>query len=70
MKVVRKYIDKTHRRVTMEYIMLDSVNDMDSCALELVHLLKGINQTRKKPPFLYMYFEQSISYHDLHNFAM
>lgn len=42
MDVVRRYIDKTHRRVTMEYIMLDSVNDMDECALELVKLLKGI----------------------------
>ena len=42
MSVVKKYIDKTNRRVTMEYIMLDSVNDMDSCALELVRLLKGM----------------------------
>ncbi len=41
--VVKRYIDKTHRRVTMEYIMLDGVNDMDSCALELSRLLKGIN---------------------------
>ena len=43
MSVIKKYIDKTHRRVTMEYIMLDSINDMDSCAVELSHLLKGIN---------------------------
>lgn len=42
MDVVKRYIDKTHRRVTMEYIMLDSVNDMDECALELVKLLRGI----------------------------
>ena len=41
--VVKKYINKTHRRVTMEYIMLDSVNDMDKCAIELSRLLKGIN---------------------------
>ena len=43
MDVIRKYIDKTHRRVTMEYIMLDCVNDMDSCALELCSLLRGMN---------------------------
>ena len=43
MDVIKKYIDKTHRRVTMEYIMLDCVNDMDSCALELSFLLRGMN---------------------------
>ncbi len=43
MDVIKKYITKTNRRVTMEYIMLDHINDMDSCALELVKLLKGIN---------------------------
>ena len=43
MNVIKKYIHKTNRRVTMEYIMLDSVNDMDSCALELSELLKGMN---------------------------
>ncbi len=43
MNVVKKYIEKTNRRVTMEYIMLDSINDMDSCAIELSHLLQGIN---------------------------
>ena len=43
MKVIKKYIMKTNRRVTMEYIMLDSVNDMDSCAYELVNLLHGMN---------------------------
>ena len=42
MDVVRKYIHKTNRRVTMEYIMLDSINDMDSCAIELANLLKGL----------------------------
>ena len=43
MGVIRKYIDKTHRRVTMEYIMLDGVNDREKDALELVNLLKGMN---------------------------
>ena len=43
MGVVKKYISQTNRRVTMEYIMLDSINDMDSCALLLCKLLKGVN---------------------------
>ena len=43
MDVIKRYIKKTNRRVTMEYIMLDKVNDMDSCAIELANLLKGIN---------------------------
>ena len=41
--VIRKYIDKTNRRVTFEYILLDGINDMDECALELANLLKGMN---------------------------
>ena len=43
MPVVKKYIEKTRRRVTFEYILLDGVNDMDSCAWELAKLLKGMN---------------------------
>ena len=42
-QVIRKYIQKTNRRVTMEYIMLDSINDMEECALELASRLKGLN---------------------------
>ena len=41
--VIREYIKKTNRRVTMEYIMLESVNDSSDCALELVKRLKGLN---------------------------
>ena len=40
---VKEYIDKTNRRVTFEYILLDGVNDGEKCALELSRLLKGIN---------------------------
>ena len=40
---VKKYIQKTNRRVTFEYIMLDNINDTKECALELSNLLKGIN---------------------------
>ena len=42
-KILKEYIDKTHRRLTFEYIMLNNVNDTKECALELVNLLKGIN---------------------------
>lgn len=40
---VKKYIDKTNRRVTFEYIMLDGVNDSIECALELCNLVRGVN---------------------------
>ena len=41
--VLKEYVDKTHRRLTFEYIMLKDVNDTKECALELAHLLKNIN---------------------------
>ena len=40
---VKKYIQKTNRRVTFEYILLENVNDSNECALELSKLLYGIN---------------------------
>lgn len=40
---IKKYIDKTNRRVTIEYLMLNEVNDTKECALELANLLKGLN---------------------------
>ena len=40
---IKVYLEKTNRRVTFEYIMLDGVNDKEEHALELVKLLKGIN---------------------------
>ena len=40
---IKKYIDKTNRRVTFEYIMLKGINDSDDNALELSRLLRGIN---------------------------
>lgn len=42
-KVIKKYIKKTNRRVTFEYILLENVNDSNECAYELARLLKGIN---------------------------
>ncbi len=43
LRVIREYIDRTNRRVTFEYILLDGVNDMDECAVELGKILKGMN---------------------------
>lgn len=43
MDAIKKYISKTNRRVTFEYILLDGINDNDSCALELANLLRGLN---------------------------
>lgn len=43
MEAVDEYILKTNRRVTMEYIMLDNVNDNEKCAKELSSLLRGRN---------------------------
>ena len=40
---IKKYIKKTNRRVTFEYIMLDGINDSKENAIELSELLKGIN---------------------------
>ncbi len=42
-KTIKAYLEKTKRRVTFEYIMLDGINDSDICAIELAELLKGMN---------------------------
>ncbi len=41
MGAIDYYIEKTNRRVTIEYIMLDGINDSTECAKELANLLKG-----------------------------
>ena len=41
MKALDYYIEKTNRRVTIEYIMLEGINDSDECARELSKLVKG-----------------------------
>ena len=43
MKVVREYVEKTNRRVTFEYILLENINDSDDNARELANLLKDMN---------------------------
>lgn len=43
MRAIDHYIAKTNRRVTIEYVMLNGVNDTKECAYELVNLLRGRN---------------------------
>ncbi len=43
MNAIDKYYSLTNRRVTIEYVMLDNVNDSDECAFKLIKLLKGKN---------------------------
>ena len=40
---ISDYIDKTNRRVTIEYILLQDINDTADCANELADLLHGLN---------------------------
>lgn len=40
---IRYYLDKGNRRVTIEYILIDKINDQDEHAYELAKILKGLN---------------------------
>ena len=40
---LKRYLEKTNRRITFEYILLKDINDSEECALELSRLVKGIN---------------------------
>lgn len=42
-EAVRYYIEKTNRRVTIEYILIDGLNDKVEHAVELSNLLRGLN---------------------------
>lgn len=42
-EAIRYYIEKTNRRVTIEYILLRGINDTMECANELCDLLHGLN---------------------------
>ena len=42
-KTLKEYINKTGRRITFEYIMLDNINDKEENAYELCKLIKGMN---------------------------
>lgn len=43
MTSIREYIAKTNRRVTIEYVMLEYINDNIKNAIELSELLRGMN---------------------------
>lgn len=43
MKAIKDYLEVTGRRVTIEYVMLEYINDSKENALELIALLKGMN---------------------------
>ncbi|ADO76905.1 23S rRNA (adenine(2503)-C(2))-methyltransferase RlmN [Halanaerobium praevalens] len=43
LKTVIDYIEKTGRRVTFEYVLMDSVNDSPELSVQLSELLRGIN---------------------------
>ncbi len=43
LQACRYYFDKTGRRLTFEYSLVGGVNDTDTDATELIHLLKGMN---------------------------
>ena len=40
---LRRYIAKTNRRITIEYVMLMDINDSELAAVELTNLIKGLN---------------------------
>ena len=40
---IKYYIDKTNRRVTLEYILLKDLNDTKECANKLADLIHGLN---------------------------
>ena len=42
-EAIRYYIEKTNRRVTIEYILIKGLNDTKECANELCNLLHGMN---------------------------
>ncbi len=39
----RSYVEKTNRRITFEYVMIKEINDNPKYAVELVHVLRGLN---------------------------
>ncbi|MBR2674579.1 MAG: 23S rRNA (adenine(2503)-C(2))-methyltransferase RlmN [Mogibacterium sp.] len=42
MQVCREYTEKTSRRITFEYALIDGVNDSEDCAKELADNLRGM----------------------------
>ncbi len=42
-KSMKIYLEKTSRRITIEYVMLNNINDSEKDAMKLANLLRGIN---------------------------
>ena len=42
-KAAKDYVNKTNRRITFEYILLNDINDSKECAIKLSNLIKNIN---------------------------
>ncbi len=42
-EAIKEYIAITNRRVTIEYVMINNVNDSLECAKKLVNLIRGMN---------------------------
>lgn len=42
MECCRRYIEKTGRRISFEYILIDGVNDSEECAVKLARLTRGM----------------------------
>ena len=40
---LKEYYNKTNRRITFEYVLLDGINDSVECALELSDLVRNMN---------------------------
>ena len=40
---LKYYFEKTNRRLTFEYILLDGINDSTACANQLCELIGGLN---------------------------
>ncbi len=43
MDAARYYSESLNRRITLEYVMLDGINDSDECAAQLAELIGGMN---------------------------
>jgi 23S rRNA (adenine2503-C2)-methyltransferase len=41
MRACERYVEKTHRKIFFEYVMLENVNDDDACANALAALMRG-----------------------------
>lgn len=41
MAACERYVERTHRKVFFEYVMLDGVNDTNACARQLAGLMRG-----------------------------